>query len=170
MTKQADASVGNRVSINTEDYEKLKREVTEEVHKEVQSRLASEGASKEAQDRRSRSKLKKRLLKQRGRFTPSIKNRIRSIERNLARRADRIPGNVTAKMRQHIEQLRAEYAAGKLAERERRMAVRYRKVKSRFFTPPARSKLLHPNLINRPCQKLTHGRSHRVPHLAGQVL
>jgi hypothetical protein len=108
----------------------LKREITEEVHKEVELRLTSEGATNEEANRKSRNKLKKRLRKQRGKFTPSIKNRIRSIERTLSRRGDRIPEEAAAKMRQHIEQLHAEYAAGQLAERERKMSVRYRKVNS----------------------------------------
>ena len=113
----------------------LKKEITAEVHKEVELRLSKDGSAKEAEHRRSRNKLKKRLRKQRGKFTPSIKNRIRNIERTLLRRGDRIPVEAAAKMRQHIEQLRAEYAAGQLVERERRMSTRYRKVSRRPRRP-----------------------------------
>lgn len=83
------------------------------------------------EERRARSKEKKKVLKQKGRLVPSTKNRMRSMERTLARRGDRIPEDIKAGMRSKIEKLREDYGGVKLAEKERNYALRYRRVK--FF-------------------------------------
>jgi len=80
---------------------------------------------------KARSKQKKKLRKEKGKLIPSTKNRIRSLERTLARRGDKIPEDVKEEMRDKIGKLQGDYQGVKLAEKERIYAKRYRRVK--FF-------------------------------------
>jgi hypothetical protein len=88
-------------------------------------------SSMSKEELKARSKQKKKLRKEKGKLIPSTKNQIRSLERTLARRGDKIPGDVKEEMRAKIGKLQGDYQGVKLAEKERIYAKRYRRVK--FF-------------------------------------
>ncbi|EKX54459.1 hypothetical protein GUITHDRAFT_42192, partial [Guillardia theta CCMP2712] len=71
------------------------------------------------------------------------KNRVRNIERTLARKGDSIPEDVKEKMRQRIAQLKTEYEEIVLADKERKYSIRYRKVK--FFERKKLERMLSRN-------------------------
>ena len=114
-----------------EEYDRIRASVTQEVQKEMKDSLDQEIAAKKAEKMKLRSKTKRKLQREQGKFVPSTKNRIRSIERTLARKGHLISKEKQDEMRRQIETLKREFDEVKLVERERLFATKYRKIK--FF-------------------------------------
>jgi len=101
------------------------------VHAEFAKKLEQEQGQNAEEQRRARNLTRKKQRRQQGIAPPSTKNRIRSIERTLQRKGHLLPPEAQEKMRERLAALRQDFEGVKLAEREKMMATRYRRVK--FF-------------------------------------
>jgi len=90
-----------------------------------------ESREQEEARRKSRNKNKKILRKRQGKFVPSIKNRIRNIERTMQRKGHLLPEGVRQEMTTKLAHLQVEQEEAGLVEREKEMAKRYRR--NKFF-------------------------------------
>ena len=94
-------------------------------------RGVKESREDEEARRKARNKNKKILRKRQGKFVPSIKNRIRNVERTLHRKGHLLPEDAKIEMASKLAKLQDEQQEATVVERERAMATKYRKPK--FF-------------------------------------
>eukprot|EP00960_Hanusia_phi_P045374 757196-Hanusia_phi.AAC.2 len=134
---------GGATRYKKEEYEKIQQEVLGKVRSQFHDKVKDDKVRKERESSRSRTKMRETFRRSRGAALPSTKNRVRNIERTLARKGDSIPEEVKEKMRERIAQLKAEYEEIQLADKEKKYATRYRKVK--FFERKKLERLLSRN-------------------------
>jgi hypothetical protein len=130
-SRKHDMEVASSSAESSDEEEDLKRNLKEQVHREVREGMKKDRDEKDDEAQKERNRMRKKIRKQHGKIEPSTKNKIRSIQRTLDRKGDKIPPEIQEKLRSRVDSLKKDYDTVKLVEKEREYALQYRRIK--FF-------------------------------------